>query len=76
MRNATQLFHNGKIYLIKAIRSANTKCHCVKLCKQVINRLSVGNTANIICIPSHVGIEENEKAGEPTLSGQLGEQFP
>lgn len=51
---------------IKAIHSANTKSHCVRLCKQTTTSISVSNYVIIIWASSHIGMEGNEKADELT----------
>lgn len=54
---------------IKSIRCANTKSHCVRLCKEAINRLAGENSVKLIWVLSHIGIEENENADELAGSG-------
>lgn len=57
---------------IKVIRRANIKSDCVKICKQTITRLSVGNSVNIIWVLSHIGIDGNEQANRQVARSWAG----
>lgn len=61
--------------VVKVIRSAFTKFHCVRLCKETITRLSVENSMKTNWVSSHVRIEGNEKADELARQEQSGTQM-
>jgi len=78
MENIEKDYTGGNVYIlsdrqaaVKALHNSHINSKLVWDCHQSMMKLAKHNRIQLVCVPGHMGIDENEIAGHLTWQGSL-----